>query len=81
MLVEPGVQLLEVRGTAVPVADRVQLEPPALDLEAPEELGIELDHLGVQRRVVGAHRLDVELPVLAELAALRRRVRYIGPIE
>ena len=30
VLVEPGVQLLEVRGAAVPVADRVQLEPPAL---------------------------------------------------
>ena len=81
VLVEPGAQLLEVRGAAVPVADRVQLEPPAPDLEAPQELGEELDHLGVDRRVVRPHRLDVELPELAELAALRRRVPVHGPDE
>ena len=79
VLVEPLVQLLEIRGAAVPVADRVQLEPPAFDPEPPQQLRVELDHLRVERRVVGAHRLDVQLPELAELSALRRGVPVHRP--
>src|SRR4029453_10079176 len=39
-----------------------------------EQLVVELDDLRVDRRVVGADRLDRELPVLAVAAALRRRI-------
>ena len=74
VLVEPGIQLLEIRGPAVSVADRVQLEPGASDPEASQELVEELDHLRIDGGVVGAHRLDVELPELAVLPTLGRRV-------
>jgi len=76
---EPFVQLLEICRSAVPVTDRVQLEPPTVDAEPPQQLGVELDHLRVERRVVGAHSLDVQLPELAELSALRRGVPVHRP--
>src|SRR5204863_4867892 len=46
--------------------------------EAGEELVVELDHLGVDRRVGRADRLDRELPVLAVAAPLRCRVAVHG---
>ena len=71
MLVEPLRKFLDVGGTAVGVADRVELEHVVGHADATQELGVELDHLGVDRRIVGADRLDRELPVLAVTAALR----------
>src|SRR2546427_821239 len=71
VLVEPLRELLDVGGTAVGVADRVELEHVIGHADAPQELRVELDHFGVDRRIVGADRLDRELPVLAVTAALR----------
>ena len=39
-----------------------------------EERVVELDHLRIERGVLGADRLDVQLPVLAEAALLRAPV-------
>ena len=69
-----GPQALEVRGPALGVADRVELEPVLGDPEPAEERVVQLDDLGVAGRVVGADRLDVELPVLAKPALLRSAV-------
>ena len=71
MLVEPGVQLLEVRGPAVrsPIEFSSSQAPHP---EAAQELVEELDHLRIDAGVVGAHRLDVELPELAVTAPLGR---------
>ena len=74
MGVEPLVQALEVGRPAAPVADRVEPQLPLRDAEAPKQLVVELDHLGVDGRVLGADRLDRELPVLAEPPALGSRV-------
>ena len=74
VLVEPGVQALEVGGAALAVADRVELEAVAGRAEPAQELVVELDDLGVERGIVGADRLDRELPVLAVAAALRAPV-------
>src|SRR5439155_13076080 len=81
VLLEPGAQLIEVGRTAGSVADRVQLQAIFGDAEPPEEGGVELDHLGVARRVVRPDRLDVELPVLTESPLLRASVavdRLVG---
>ena len=74
MLVQPCGQALDVRGPTLGVADRVQQQLVVRDSQAGKQLVVELDHLGVDRRVGGADRLDGELPVLAVAAALRRRV-------
>ena len=71
MLVEPPGKSLDVCRTAVGVADRVDLEHVVGHADAAQELCVELDHLGVDRRIVGTDRLDRELPVLAVTAALR----------
>ena len=71
VLVEPRLQALEIRRPAVPVADRVEVQPVASDPEAPQELGVELEDLGVDRRVVRSDRLDRPLPVLSIAALLR----------
>ena len=71
MFVEPRRQLLDVGRTAVLVADRVQLEHVIGDADAAQKLRVELNHLRVDRRVIGADRLDRELPVLAVAPALR----------
>ena len=68
VLLEPRAQLLQVRGAALRVADGIQLEPVLRHAEAPEERVVELDHLGVERRILRADRLDVQLPVLAVAA-------------
>src|SRR5207249_8627009 len=47
VLVEPGVEPLEVRRPAVAIADRVQLQPVVRHTEPPEQLIVELDQLGV----------------------------------
>ena len=74
VLLEPGPQAFEVRGPALGVADRVELETVLVDPEPTEERVVQLDHLGVAGRVVRADRLDVELPVLAKAALLRSAV-------
>ena len=71
MLVEPRRQRLDIRGTAVRVADRVQLQDVVGHAETPEQLVVELEDLGVDGRIVAADRLDAELPVLAVAAFLR----------
>ena len=74
VLVEPLLEPVDVRGAAVPVADRVQLELPLRHAEPAEHLDVEVDHLGVDRRIVRADRLDGLLPVLAVAVLLRGRV-------
>src|SRR5439155_26298764 len=74
VLVEPRVQARDVRGPALAIADRVQLEAVAARAEAAEELVVELDDLGVERGIVRPDPLDRELPVLAVAAALRPSV-------
>ena len=79
VLGEPGDELLlQVPGPAARVADRVQLEPVLGDSEPPEERVVEVDHLGVDGRIVRADRLQVELPVLAEAPLLRPSVAVDG---
>ncbi len=65
---------VEVRGPAGAAADRVQLERVARDAKPGEQRVVELDDLGVDRRVVAADRLDGRLPVLAVAASTRRPV-------
>ena len=74
VLGEPGGQPLEIGRPALAAADGVQLEGEVRDSETPEERVVEGDHLGVDGRVLGADRLDGELPMLPEATALRRRV-------
>ncbi len=50
------------------IADRVQHQLPLGHAEPAQELGVELDHLGVDGRVRRADRLDRKLPVLAVAA-------------
>src|SRR2546421_480001 len=71
MLVEPCVELLEIRGTALTVADRIELQLVAAHAEVPQQRVVELDPLRVGRGVGGADVLERELPVLAVAAALR----------
>ena len=61
------------RQAASPIELSSQLEP-AEQPELAEPGRLQRDHLGVDGRVVGAERLDAELPVLAVAAALRPRV-------
>jgi hypothetical protein len=79
VLGEPAAQLLEIRGAARSVADRVELEAVLADAEVPEQRVVEVDDLGVDRRVVGADRLDRQLPVLAEASPLRPAVAEHRP--
>ena len=79
VLLEPGGQPLDVRGPAVAAADRVQLQPVGRDPEPAEQRVVELDDLGVDRRIVRADRLDRELPVLAIAAAAGRAVPVHRP--
>ena len=93
--VEPGeevAQQLPVGRAAVGVAEGGQLQPVPREPEGPEALVRDRDHLGVQRGVVHADRLDphlLQLPVAARLRALvaeeRARVaqlhRQSGPVE
>jgi hypothetical protein len=74
VLVEPRVQLLEIRGPALAVADRVELQLVARYTENAQQRDVELDPLGVGRRVGRAEVLERELPELARnpfLAELR----------
>ena len=71
-LVEPRAEPLDVGRPAVAVADRVQLELVVGDAEIAEQRVVEMEHLGVERGVVGADRLDRELPVLAIAPATGR---------
>ena len=68
---EPRPELLEVGRTTVPASDRVELELVPGHPEPVQQRVVELDHLGVERRIVGADRLDGQLPELAVAAALR----------
>jgi hypothetical protein len=79
VLVEPCRQSLEVLRAALLVADRVELELVVRHAEAREQLVVELNDLGVDRRVVRSDRLDGELPELAVAAALWRGVAVEGP--
>ena len=63
-----------VRGPAVRIADRVQVELPLGHAEPAQKLSVEADHLGVDLRAGRADRLERELPVLAVAAAARRAV-------
>ena len=72
--VQPLVEPRDVRGAAVRVADRVQVQRPARDAESPQELRVELDQLGVEGGIVGADCLDRGLVVLAVAALLGRGV-------
>ena len=74
VLLEPGPQPVEIGGPAFSVADGVQLEPVVGDAEAAEQRVVELDHLRIERGVLGADRLDIQLPVLAEAPLLRTPV-------
>ena len=65
VLLEPRGQLLDVGGTALAAADRVQLQAVVPDPEPAQKRVVELDDLGVDRGIVGPDRLDGELPVLA----------------
>ena len=78
VLLEPGPQPVEIRGPAFSVADGVQLEPVVGDPEAGEQRVVELDHLRIERGVLGADRLDIQLPVLAEASLLRTPVAVDG---
>ena len=69
MLVEPRGQPLDIGRAALAAADRVQLQPVGGDPEPAQERVVELDDLGVDRRIVGSDRLDRQLPVLAVAAA------------
>ena len=71
---EEGLQPLDVRGAALAVADGVQLQARVRDPGAALDGGEELDQLGVDGRVVRAHRLEADLPELAVAPLLRRRV-------
>ena len=71
MFVEPRRQTLDVRRSAVRVADRVELEDVVGDVDAPKDLGVQLDHFSIDRRIVRADGLDGQLPVLAVTSALR----------
>jgi hypothetical protein len=71
VLVEPRAQPLDVPGPAVRVPDRVQLERVVRHFESAEDLVVELEHLGVDRGIGAADRLDAQLPVLAVAALLR----------
>ena len=79
MLVEPALEPLEVGGPALTVADRVELKLVLRDVQPAQDVCVQRDQLGVDRRVVGADRLDRELPVLAVAAALRRRIAVHRP--
>ena len=61
MRVEPRVQPLDVRGPAVAVADRVELQLVARHAEVAQQRVVVLDHLGVDRGVGGADALEREL--------------------
>ena len=74
MRVEPLVEQPDVGGPAVAVPDRVQLQLELGHAELAQQLAVVLDHLGVDRRIVGADRLQRELPVLAVPAAPGRAV-------
>ena len=71
VLVEPGLELLEVRRPTLRVPDRVEVEGVGGDTKAAKQLVVELDQLRVDGGIVGADRLDGELPVLAVPALLR----------
>ena len=68
---EVGHEQRAVGRAAGRVADRVELQLEAVEQAELAEPGrLQRDHLGVDGRVVGAERLDAELPVLAVAAAL-----------
>ena len=71
VLVEPRAEFLDVGRPAVPIADRVQVQCVVGDPYATQQFAVELDELGVDGGIVGADRLDGELPVLPIAAALR----------
>ena len=72
--VEPLVEPRDVPRAALLVADRVEPQLPLRHAEPPEQLCIELDHLGVDRRIRRADRLERKLPVLAIAPAAGPRV-------
>ena len=74
MLIEPGVEPFEVGRAALPVADRIQLEPVVRHPQTAKQLVVELDQLRVYGGIVRADGLDGGLVVLAVTALLRRRV-------
>ncbi len=74
VLLEPGPQPGEIGRPTLRVANGVQLEPVLGDAEAAEQRVVKLDHLRIERGVLGADRLDVQLPVLAEAPFLRTPV-------
>src|SRR5690606_34124576 len=65
---------LPVRGAALGVAERGDLQPLAGQPQRPERLVGDGDHLGVEGRVVDADRLDADLLQLAVAARLRALV-------
>jgi hypothetical protein len=65
-------------GRQAAYADRVQPELPLRDAEAPQELDVELDHLGVDLGPRRADRLERELVVLAVPPAPGRAVAIHG---
>ena len=78
VLVEPSIQSLHVGRAAVAIADRVELQLVARDAEVAQQRVVVLDHLGVDGGIGRADALQRELMVLAESAALRRRVAIHG---
>ena len=72
--VEPFAQTREICRPAFATADRIEGERELGDAQPNEERMVELDHLGVDRRIVRADRLDRELPVFPVATSLRRRV-------
>ena len=65
VLVEPRGEAFDVGRTALAVSDRIELEHVVGDADAPQKLCVQLNDLGIDRRVVGTDRLDGKLPVLA----------------
>ena len=63
-------QLVAVRGAGGGRPERPQPQPQPADRQRVEQLGEQQDRLGVERRVVGAQRLETDLPELPVAAGL-----------
>jgi len=74
VLMQVGLQLGPVGRAYLGRAERGDPQAHVACADRVEQLGQQEDRLGVDRRVVGADRLDPDLPELSEAAGLRRLV-------